>query len=47
MSTEKKNNLPKRQKSKIENQIFLKFFLNNAFYNNVDFTKKVGIYVKV
>lgn len=47
MSTEKKNNLPKRQKSKIENHIFLKYFLNNAFYNNVDFTEKVGIYVKV
>lgn len=46
MSTEKKNNLPKRQQSKKENRMFLKYFLNNAFYNNVDFTEKVGIYDK-
>lgn len=46
MSTEKKNNLPKLQQSKKENRMFLKYSLNNAFYNNVDFTEKVGIYDK-
>lgn len=34
------------KKKEKENRMFLKYSLNNAFYNNVGFTVKVGLYVE-